>query len=153
MPLIDTLAHLLSRASRALGFETADSFPPGHVYARTHWNKAYFDIASDVKPDEIERRLCESITNTPHIFAHITHPTPRMQRALIAVIDMRARRSCGNPDELLALLIHAYHSRHTLEAVPGLRALIEQTVHDDKSWRMQAVMEHLARQQLTIDAV
>ena len=59
---------LLKRLSRALGLDTADSFPPGHAHARTRWNKAYFDIASNVKPDEIERRICDAIANTPLVF-------------------------------------------------------------------------------------
>lgn len=75
-----------------LRFETADSFPPGHPYARTRWEAAYFDIASDVKPDEIERRICAAIANTPSVFAYITNPTPRMQRALLNVIHDRLRR-------------------------------------------------------------
>ena len=103
--LIPTLLQALAYVSRVCGFDTVDSFPPGHQYARTRWNRAYFDIASDVKPEQIERSLCESITNTPLIFAHITHPTPRMQRALLAVIDTRLRRSCGNPTDLVALLV------------------------------------------------
>ena len=106
------------------GFETVDSFPSGHAHARTRWNRAYFDIASDLKPDEIERSLCGSIANTPSIFAHIVNPTPRMQRELLAVIEARMRRSCGNPVDLIALLINAYRSPHTHEAMPGLRRVI-----------------------------
>ena len=50
MPLLPVLADLLGRASRALGLETIDAFPPGHRYADTRWDKAYFDIPSDYKP-------------------------------------------------------------------------------------------------------
>jgi hypothetical protein len=56
-----TLLTWLKTLSRICGFETADSFPPGHPYARTRWEAAYFDIASDVKPDEMERRICTAI--------------------------------------------------------------------------------------------
>ena len=124
MPLLSTLHNAIACLSRACGFETVDSFPAGHPYARTRWNPAYFDIASDLKPERIERSLCESIANTPLIFAHIANPTPRMQRALLAVIETRMRRSCGNPADLVSLLIEAYRSPHTLEAVPGLRRVI-----------------------------
>jgi hypothetical protein len=125
MPLIDVLTDLLSRASRALGFETVDSFPPGHAYARTRWERAYFDIASDLKPDAIERTICEAISNTPAVFAHIVNPTPRMQRVLLSIVDERRRRGQGHTGELLKLLVEAYASPHTLEAVPGMRAAIE----------------------------
>jgi hypothetical protein len=133
MPLIPTLLNALAWVSRTCGFETVDSFPPGHAFARTHWNPAYFDIASDLKPEHIERSLCDSIANTPTIFAHIANPTPRMQRALLAVIDTRMRRSCGNPAELVALLMNAYRSPYTLEAIPGLRAAIEQSAGDTRA--------------------
>ena len=119
------LTQALAYLSRVCGFETVDSFPPGHAYARTHWNGAYFDIASDLKPEQIERSLCEKIANTPTIFAHISSPTPGMQRALLAVIETRMRRSCGNPADLVALLVNAYRSPYTIEAMPGLRRVIE----------------------------
>jgi hypothetical protein len=124
----DTMFPVLTKAlawiSRVCGFETVNSFPPGHAYARTHWNGAYFDIASDLKPDAIERSICERIINTPTIFVHITSPTPAMQRALLSVIETRMRRSCGTPKDLLSMLINAYHSPHTQDAVRGLRATI-----------------------------
>jgi hypothetical protein len=143
MPLIPALLDLAARASRALGLETVDSFPPGHVHARTRWDRAYFDIASDLKPDAIERALCEAIANTPTVFAHITNPTPRMQRTLLGVIDTRLRRSCGNPSDLVRMLIDAYASRHTQEAVPGLRAAIEQTAGDETPERVREVLAFL----------
>jgi hypothetical protein len=128
--LIPAILKALAHVSRVCGFDTVDSFPPGHQYARTRWNPAYFDIASDLKPERIERSLCESIANTPLIFAHITHPTPRMQRALMAVIDTRQRRSCGSPLDLVALLMQAYRSPATPEAMPGLRGVIESSGFD-----------------------
>jgi hypothetical protein len=118
--LIDALAWL----SRKCGFETVDTFPPGHAYARTHWVAAYFDIASDLKPDAIERSICERIINTPTIFVHISNPTPGMQRALLSVIEARMRRSGGTPTDLIALLVNAYRSPYTQDAIPGLRAAI-----------------------------
>jgi predicted nucleic acid-binding protein len=55
MPLLDT-PILLDRARQPRArLETVDAFPPGHRYARTRWDRAYFDIASDLKPDAIER--------------------------------------------------------------------------------------------------
>jgi hypothetical protein len=153
MPLIDTLSDLLARASRALGLETIDSFPPGHAYARTRWNRAWFDIASDMKPDAIERALVDAITNTPQAFGQIVNPTPRMQRALLAVIDARLRRSCGNPADLVKLLIEAYRSPHTLEAVPGLRHVIEATEGSDMPERMRAVLAYLKSMPAAFDTI
>jgi hypothetical protein len=127
------LTQALAWLSRVCGFETADSFPPGHAYARTRWNAAYFDIASDLKPEQIERSICERIANTPSIFAHIVNPTPRMQRALLEVIETRMRRSCGNPTDLVALLVNAYRSPYTIEAVPGLRSVIVNSDGDVQS--------------------
>jgi hypothetical protein len=143
MPLIDAVSSLLARASRALGLETVDSFPPGHQYAQTRWDRAYFDIASDLKPDAIERAMCEAIANTPAVFAHIVHPTPRMQRALLAVIDSRLRRSCGAPADLLRLLVVAYESAQTPEALPGLRDAIEKTRGSEMAERVQGLLAFL----------
>jgi hypothetical protein len=149
-----TLIALLRRASRALGFDTADSFPPGHPHARTRWNAAYFDIASDVKPEEIERRLCDAIANTPLVFAHITNPTPRMQRALFGVIEQRLRhRHQRDAAQLAALLINAYRSRDIVEAMPGMRAAIEATVHEEPAVRIEAVLNFLASVQSPFDVI
>jgi hypothetical protein len=153
MSLIPALLDLLARASRALGFETIDSFPPGHAYARTRWDRAYFDIASDMKPDAIERSLCDAIANTPAVFAHIVNPTPRMQRTLLGVIDTRLRRSCGNPADLVKLLIDAYRSPHTQEAVPGLRAAIADGEGDDMPARVNAVLAFLGAMPAAFDVI
>ncbi len=123
-PMFPVLTNALAWISRVCGFDTVDSFPPGHAYARTHWNAAYFDIASDLKPDAIERSICERILNTPTIFAHIANPTPGMQRALLSVIDARVRRSSATPTDLVALLVNAYRSPYTLDVIPGMRAAI-----------------------------
>lgn len=143
MPFIYQIQDLLARASRACGFETADRFPPGHAYQRTRWNKAYFDIPSDLKADDIERRICEAIANTPSVFGHIVHPTPRMQLALLALIESTMRRSCTQPVNLAALLINAYASSLTPEAMPGLRAAIEDSHGQDPQVRAQLLLQHL----------
>ena len=122
--MLPLLLKALAWISRVCGFETVGSFPPGHAYARTHWNAAYFDIASDVKPDQIDRSICERIINTPTIFVHIVNPTPAMQRALLSVIEARMRRSSANPADLVGMLVNAYRSPYTLDAIPGLRAAI-----------------------------
>jgi hypothetical protein len=153
MPLTPTLLNALAYLSRVCGFDTIDSFPPGHPYARTRWNRAYFDIASDLRPEQIERSLCDSIANTPSIFVHIDNPTPRMQRALMAIIDTRMRRSCGNPGDLVALLINAYRSPHTQEAIPGLRAVIEQSQSDDMSERVRSVLAFLGAMPSAFDVI
>lgn len=124
------LTNALAWVSRVCGFDTLDCFPPGHPNARTRWNAAYFDIASDINPEQIERSICERIANTPSIFAYIESPTPRMQRALLAVIETRLRRSCASPADLVALLVNAYRSPHTLEVMPGLRSVIVQSNGD-----------------------
>ena len=153
MPLTPILLDWLSRASHALGFETVDRFPAGHAYARTRWDRAYFDIASDLKPDAIERSLCASIANTPSIFAHIAHPTPAMQRTLLGVIDTRLRRSCGAPTDLVTLLVEAYRSPYTLEARPGLRAAIEATQGQDMRERVHATLAFLGAMPAAFDVI
>jgi hypothetical protein len=153
MPLPDILFDLLARASFALGFETADRFPRGHLHARTHWDRAWFDIASDLKPEAIERSLCASIDNTPAIFAHIINPTPAMQRTLLGVIETRLRRSCGAPSDLVALLIEAYRSPYTMEARPGLRAAIEATDGLGMRERVHAVLAFLGTMPVAFDVI
>lgn len=144
MPLIDTVSDLLARASRALGLETVDAFPPGHTYSRTRWNKAYFDIPSDMKPDAIERTLCEAIANTPLVFGEILNPTPRMQRALLAIIEQRLRRGHGAPLDLAQLLVAAYRSPHTVETVPGLRQAILDSARFEPQVQATALLAFLA---------
>ncbi|MBB3219385.1 hypothetical protein [Pseudoduganella umbonata] len=149
-----TLIDLLKRLSRALGLDTADSFPPGHAHARTRWNAAYFDIASDVKPDEMERRICEAIANTPLVFAHITNPTPRMQRALFGVLEQRVRlRHEREAAQLAALLIQAYRSPQIIEAMPGLKAAIAATAHDEAPARIRAVLDFMAQRDAPFDII
>ena len=134
----------LKKLSHALGFDTADSFPPGHQYARTRWAGAYFDIPSDTKADDIERRICEAIANTPLVFAHIENPTPRMQRVLVDVIERRLRQNHEREAaQLAALLIRAYGSRHTSEAVPGMRHAIEATEGYEAPARVRALFAFL----------
>jgi len=153
MPLIDQLATLLGRASRALGFESVDAFPPGHRYAHTRWDKAYFDIPSDWKPERIEQAIAEAIMNTPSVFGYIAHPTPRMQRALLGVIHGRLRRGGTPPNELLAMLVEAYASPRTPEAVPGLRAAIAATFGYDPSMRVAHLAAWLADMPAAFDVI
>ncbi len=115
-----TLAYL----SKICGLDTVSTFPADHIFARTQWNPAYFDISSNMTPDQIERTLCQAISNTPSIFSHISNPTPRMQRSLLTAVNDSMRRKEGNTGELIAMLINAYTSRYVLDAVPGLRAEI-----------------------------
>jgi hypothetical protein len=153
MPLLDTFSSLLGRASRALGLETVDAFPPGHRYAHTRWDKAYFDIPSDWKPERIEHAVAEAITNTPSVFAYIAHPTPRMQRALLAVIHARLRRGGTPPNDLLAMLIEAYASPRTPDALPGLRAAIASTDGYDPSMRVAHLAAWLADMPAAFDVI
>ncbi|SFU51635.1 hypothetical protein [Pseudoduganella namucuonensis] len=151
---MNTLLAWLKNLSRLCGFETADSFPPGHAHARTRWVGAYFDIASDVKPEEMERRIADAIANTPLVFAHITHPTPRMQRALLGVIEARLRhRNEREAAQLAALLIKAYQSPHTAEAVPGLRHAIDSTVGEEAPYRVRNLLAFLADMQSPFDVI
>jgi hypothetical protein len=153
MPLLDQLSHLLGRASRALGLETIDAFPPGHRYADTHWDKAYFDIPSDYKPDRIDQAMAEAIANTPSVFGYIEQPTPRMQRALLAVIHARLRRGGSPPNDLLAMLIDAYDSPRTPEALPGLRAALASTEGYDPSMRVAHLAAWLADMPAAFDVI
>jgi len=153
MPLLDVISSLLGRASRALGLETIDTFPPGHRHADTRWDKAYFDIPSDYKPERIEQAMSEAIANTPSVFAWIAHPTPRMQRALLGVIHARLRRGGTPPNELLAMLIEAYASPRTHEAVPGLRAAIASTDGYDPSMRVAHLAAWLADMPAAFDVI
>jgi hypothetical protein len=153
MPLIEVISSLLGRASRALGLETIDTFPPGHRYADTRWDKAYFDIPSDYKPERIEEAMADAITNTPSVFVYIEHPTPRMQRGLLGVIHARLRRASTPPNDLLAMLIAAYASPRTQEAVPGLRAVIAGTDGYDPSMRVAHLAAWLADMPAAFDVI
>ncbi|MES2298419.1 MAG: hypothetical protein V4582_15345 [Pseudomonadota bacterium] len=153
MALLEQLAEVLAYVSRVCGFDTIDAFPPGHAYARTRWNRAYFDIASDQKPEQIERTLCAAISNTPSVFAHIVNPTPRMQRALLEVIGTRVRRSCGSPNDLVTLLIRAFDSPHMVEAIPGLRAAIAASAQHDAAERVRSVLEFLGQMPAAFDVI
>lgn len=151
--MMPTILKWLRYLSHILGFETADSFPPGHPYERTRWNGAYFDIASDVKPDQIESRLCDAISNTPLVFGYITNPTPRMQRTLLAMLEERMRNNRGRASELAVLLVNAYDSPHITEVIPGLRAAIAGTRQDDMGERARSVMAFLGSTQSPFDVI
>lgn len=153
MPLFPVFLDLLGRASRALGFDTVAGFPPGHVHARTHWDPAYFDIASDLTPDRIESAVCEAIANTPLVFGRIVHPTPRMQRTVLSIIDARLRRSGGAPADLVRLLIEAYRSAETIEAIPGLRAAIAASADLEMPLRVVRLLDYLADMPSAFDVI
>ena len=74
------LTNALAWINRVCGFDTLDCFPPGHPNARTRWNAAYFDIASDMKPEQIElwkaisERIGKSLTVKNEIFAQERQP-------------------------------------------------------------------------------
>lgn len=148
-----TFLKWLRRLSYQLGLETVAAFPPGHPYERTSWNGAYFDIASYVKPDEIERRLCDAISNTPLVFGHIVNPTPRMQRALLAVLEERMRHNRGRATELAVLLVQAYDSPHITEVIPGLRAAVAGSRDDDIGERARSVMAFLGSTESPFDVI
>lgn len=153
MPLLPVIMDLLGRASRALGFETIDGFPPNHVHARTRWDRAYFDIASDTKPDQIEHAVCDAIANTPLIFGRIVNPTPRMQRTVLGIIDARLRGAGGAPSDLVRLLIEAYRSPATIEAIPGLRAAIASTEDCEMPQRVVRLLDFLADMPSAFDVI
>ena len=139
--------------SRVLGLETVDRFPPGHAYPLTRWNRAYFDIASDLKAGQIEDAICAAIANTPSVFAHIKHPTPRMQRALLSLIEARVRRSVNDAADLVALLILAYDSPHTPEILPGLRDAIRLSRHEAMPQRVVNTLAFLGQMQSPFDVI
>ena len=134
-----------SYISKALGLESISAFPAHHAYARTRWDPSYFDIAYGTTPDEIERAICTAITNTPLIFTHILNPTPRMQTALLAVLDESLRRGDGNAPGLMEMLMASYDSPHTQEAVPGLRAAIARAIYEEQGTeRARSVLRFLS---------
>lgn len=153
MPLLDTLSSLLSRASRALGLDSLDTFPSGHRYARTRWDPAWFDIASDTKPDRIQTAVCDAIAATPGVFAHIVNPTPRMQRTLLGEIHARLRRGASPPNDLVAMLIDAYASPGTPDTMPGLRAAIASTEGYDPTMRVAHLQAWLADMPAAFDVI
>lgn len=153
MPLLPVIMDILGRASRALGFETVDGFPSGHVHARTRWDRAYFDIASDVKPDQIEHAVCDAIANTPLVFGRIVNPTPRMQRTVLGIIDARLRGGSGAPADLVRLLIDAYRSPDIIEAIPGLRAAIAATASHEMPVRVVRLLDYLAAMPSAFDVI
>lgn len=153
MSLFPILSSWLARASRALGLESLSAFPPGHQYARTHWDPAYFDVPSDLKPDRIDTVICEAIAATPGVFAWIVHPTPRMQRTLLGAIHAQLRRGATAPSELVAMLVEAYDSPYTPEALPGLRATIAATEGYDPTMRAAHLLAHLADMPAAFDVI
>jgi hypothetical protein len=146
--MLPLLLNALAWVSRVCGFDTVSTFPPDHPHARTHWEAGYFDIASDLKPDQIERSICERIVNTPTIFARIANPTPAMQRSLLSVIEAHMHRSGTIPNGLIGMLVNAYRSPYTKDAIPGLRAAIVECDGDARG-----VMDFLGAMPAAFDVI
>jgi hypothetical protein len=143
----------MSYLSKALGLESVSCFPARHIYAHTNWDPSYFDIPYGTKPEEIERRICDAIENTPTIFAQINNPTPRMQRTLLDVVTERLRHNDRSAGDLVSLLIHAYTSPFVREAFPGLRAEIEASAYEEFSTRVRRVLSFLLNMQTSFNVV
>jgi hypothetical protein len=143
----------MSYLSKALGLESVSSFPSRHIFARTNWNPRYFDIAYGTSPEEIERRMCTAIGNTPTIFEHINNPTPRMQRVLLANMAERLRRNDSAAGDLVELLITAYASPYVQDAVPGLRAEIAASEYEDLNERVRRILLFLSNMQAPFDVI
>lgn len=143
----------MSYLNRALGLESVSSFPARHVFTRTSWNPSYFDIPYGTKPDDIERRICIAIGNTPTIFAHVNNPTPRMQRALLSVVAERLRRNDRTTGDLIELLIAAYASPFVREVVPGLRVEIEASAYDEAPARVRRIVSFMSNMQASFDVI
>jgi hypothetical protein len=143
----------MSYLSKALGLESVSSFPARHVFAHTNWDPSYFDIPYGTTPEEIERRICVAIGNTPTIFGRINNPTPRMQRALINVIAERVRRNDRSVGDLVTQLIDAYESRLVHESIPGLRAEIEATGYEEPSMRARRVLAFLSNERIGLNVI
>lgn len=144
-----TLAYL----SKICGLASVTSFPAGHAFARTSWNPAYFDIAYGLPPQQIEQALSDAIRNTPSIFAHISNPTPRMQRSLLGALHDGLQRKDANATECAALLIAAYASRHIQEVVPGLRAEIAGSAAMASAERVRSLLVFLAKMPVPFEVV
>ena len=126
--------------------------PASRPATRTRWDRAYFDIASDVKPDAIESAVCAAIANTPLVFGRIVNPTPRMQRTVLAIIDARLRAG-GAPADLVRLLIEAYSSADTVEALPGLRAAVAASAQYEMPVRVVRLLDYLSAMPSAFDVI
>jgi len=133
----------ISHLNRMLGLESVSSFPSGHIFVRTNWDPSYFDIPYGTKPDEIERRICIAIGNTPGIFSRINYPTPRMQLTLVEIVVERSKDNDHAAEELVGLLINAYSSPFVQEVIAGLRAEIEGSKFDVGVTRAHRVLSFL----------
>ena len=144
---------VVSYLSKRCGLESVNSFPAGHAFARTHWDRSYFDIAYGTQPERIEAVICDAIVNTPTIFTRIANPTPRMQRALLSVIDRSVRRNEGNVGQLVSMLIEAYASPHVADAMPGLRQAIELCAREERHERVRSILYFIATIPAPVDAI
>ncbi len=151
--MISIFKSTMSYLSKALGLESASSFPVKHIHAHTNWDPSYFDIPYGTKPEEIEHRICNAIDNTPTIFAQINNPTPRMQRALLDVVAERIRHNDRSASDLVGLLIHAYASPFVREAFPGLRAEIDASAYEEIGARIRRILSFLLNMQASFNVV
>jgi hypothetical protein len=76
-----------------------------------------------------------------------------MQRTLLSTIHARLRRGATPPSDLVAMLIDAYDSLHTPEAVPGLRAAIASTSGYDPSMRVAHLQAWLSDMPAAFDVI
>lgn len=143
----------MSYLSQALGLDSVSAFPSGHIFARTNWSRSHFDIPYGTRPEDIDRRICTAIGNTPTIFAHINNPTPRMQRALLAVVAERLRRNDRSAGDLVGLLIAAYASPYVQDAVPGLRAEIAASAYEAPGERVRRALSFLSDMEAPFDVI
>lgn len=144
---------VVSYLSKRFGLESVNSFPAGHAFDRTHWDRSYFDIAYGTPPERIEAMMCDAITNTPTIFSRIENPTPRMQRALLSIVDRGVRRNEGNVGQLVGMLIAAYASPYVEDAMPGLRRAIELCAHEERHERVRRILYFIATIPAPVDAI
>lgn len=145
--------NALAYLNKMCGLESVTSFPSAHPFSRTSWNPSYFDIAYGMKPDQIEQMLCDAIGNTPSIFSHISNPTPRMQRSLLAVLHDGMLRNDGHAAQWASLLIAAYSSRYVQEVVPGLRAEINTSSDAAHADRIRSLLVFLANMKAPFDVI
>jgi hypothetical protein len=76
----------------------------------------------------------------------------RASRAL-GIIHARLRRGSVAPTDLVAMLIDAYDSPHTPEALPGLRAALASTEGYDPSMRIGHLQAWLADMPAAFDVI
>lgn len=76
-----------------------------------------------------------------------------MQRTVLSIIDARLRGSGGAPADLVRLLIEAYRSAETIEAIPGLRAAIAASADLEMPRRVVRLLDYLADMPSAFDVI